>query len=52
MAHSVGKYGMKVSQYFPSVGGATCTNPTTSTPATRTRPCTFCCSTWGRLRAV
>ena len=33
VAHSVGKYGMKVSQYFPSVGGATCTNPTTSTPA-------------------
>jgi hypothetical protein len=33
VAHSVGKYGMKVSQYFPAIGGATCTSPTLSTPA-------------------
>ena len=33
VAHSVGKYGMKVSQYFPAVGGATCTSPTFSSPA-------------------
>jgi hypothetical protein len=34
VAHSVGKYGMKMSQYFPSVGGATCQKNTISVPAT------------------
>jgi cysteine-rich repeat protein len=34
VAHSVGKYGMKMSQYFPAVGGANCLSPTISTPAT------------------
>jgi hypothetical protein len=39
VAHSVGKYGLKLSQYFPSVNGATCgagegrLAPTFSTPA-------------------
>ena len=33
VAHSIGKYGLKMSQYFPSIGGANCANPTLSTPA-------------------
>ena len=33
VAHSVGKYGFKISQFFPSVGGERCLSPTTSVPA-------------------
>ena len=33
VAHSVGKYGLKLSMYFPAVGGAYCTPNTLSAPA-------------------
>ena len=34
VAHSVGKYGLKLSQFFPTEGGATCAQPAKSAPAT------------------
>ena len=33
VAHSCGKFGLKMSTYFPAKGGASCTSPTYSEPA-------------------
>ena len=34
VAHSTGRHGLKLSDYFPTAGGATCEAPTASAPAT------------------